>query len=210
MGLLSLLLIAIGLSMDAFAVSICHGLSMKKTGLKNAVVVGLYFGIFQAGMPLIGYSIGYRFSGVVEAYDHWIAFVLLAALGIKMIGESKKREGCPDRVCPSETCADRECPNGVKPSAEKASLKPEKMIPLAVATSIDAFAVGISFAFMRVDIIPAVVFIGMITLVLSMLGVKIGAIFGTKYKAKAELAGGVILIFMGAKILLEHLGVLVF
>lgn len=187
MNILELLFTAIGLSMDAFAVAVCHGLSMQKAGWKKALIVGLYFGAFQAIMPLIGYLVGSQFFSIIVSFDHWIAFVLLAFIGSKMITGSFKKEGCPD--------------------TEEASLKPAKMLPLALATSIDALAIGISFAFLQVEIIPAVSFIGIITLALSMAGVKIGNVFGAKYKAKAELAGGIILVLMGLKILLEHLGV---
>jgi len=208
MSILELLLTAIGLSMDAFAVAVCHGLSMQKVGCKKALIVGLYFGFFQAAMPLIGYLVGSQFSDMIVNIDHWITFVLLALIGAKMIIGSFKEEGCPDRECPVETCTDRECPEGKRPDSEEASLKPAKMLPLALATSIDALAVGVSFAFLQVRIIPAVSFIGIITLVLSMVGVKIGNVFGTKFKSKAELAGGVILVLIGLKILLEHTGVI--
>jgi putative Mn2+ efflux pump MntP len=210
MGTLELLLIAIGLSMDAFAVAVCHGLSMQKASFKKALIVGLYFGFFQAAMPLIGYLVGSQFSEGIARFDHWIAFVLLAFIGVKMAIESFKKEGCTDRECPVETCTDRECPGGRRPDVEEASLKPAKMLPLALATSIDALAVGVSFAFLQVNIIPAISFIGIITLVLSMAGVKIGNAFGTKFKSKAELAGGIILILIGLKILLEHIGLIHF
>lgn len=188
MGLLELFILAVGLSMDAFAVSICKGLSMQKVTLKKSLIVGLYFGIFQAGMPLIGYFLATRFADKIIAVDHWVAFVLLGAIGINMIKESRsKRE-------------EVDC-------SEAADLSFKTMIILAIATSIDALAVGISLAFLKVDILPAVCFIGIVTLVLSMAGVKIGNIFGTKYQKKAEFAGGFILILIGTKILLEHLGV---
>ena len=189
MGFFELFLIAAGLSMDAFAVAICSGLSSREAVFKRAVIVGLYFGVFQAAMPLIGYLIGSQFADAISAFDHWIAFVLLLFIGGKMIFESfKKEDGKP---------AD-------------ASLKLSRMLPLALATSIDALAVGVSFAFLSVDIVPAISFIGVITLLLSMAGVKIGSLFGTKFKSKAELAGGVILILMGVKILLEHMELLRF
>lgn len=193
MGLWELLVIAVGLSMDAFAVAICKGLSMKKMSWKNGIITGLYFGGFQAGMPLIGYLLGTGFKDMITSIDHWIAFALLVLIGANMVKESLEKEeecGC---------CKE-----------EDASFDAKTMIPLAVATSIDALAVGVTFAFLSVDIVPAVSFIGVITFFLSVLGVKIGNVFGTKYKAKAELAGGVILILMGIKILLEHLGVLSF
>ena len=190
MSLFELFIIAVGLSMDAFAVAVCKGLSMRRATLKNALIVGLYFGVFQAAMPLIGYFLGISLADQITAYDHWIAFALLAIIGGKMIYESFHKD------------ADGEDEGG------EVTLK--KMLPLAVATSIDALAVGVSFAVLRVSIFPAVTFIGVVTLTLSMLGVKIGNIFGAKFKSKAELAGGVILILMGTKILLEHLEVIRF
>ena len=186
MSLLTLFITAVGLSMDAFAVSVCKGLAMKKLNLKKALIIGLWFGGFQALMPTIGYLLGSRFEQYVTTIDHWIAFVLLALIGINMIKEALSKE---------ENKAD-----------DATDIK--TMFLLAVATSIDALAVGITYAFLKVAIIPAVSFIGIITFILSIAGVKVGNIFGTKYKSKAELAGGVILILMGTKILLEHLGVL--
>lgn len=186
MSLLSLFLIAVGLSMDAFAVSVCKGLAMRKVTLKNAAVVGLWFGGFQGLMPLLGYLLGVRFRSYITAIDHWIAFALLAVIGISMIREALSKK---------EECAD-------------ASLSPKVMLLLAVATSIDALAVGVTFAFLQVRILPAVAFIAVITFSLSMAGVKIGNVFGTRYKSKAELAGGIILLLMGVKILLEHLQLL--
>jgi putative Mn2+ efflux pump MntP len=170
----------------------------------------MYFGFFKAGMPLIGLFVARQFADSIFAYDHWIAFVLLSFLGGKMIAGSFKKEGCHDRACPAEICSDRSCPGGKRPDNKEASLTPAKMLPLALATSIDALAVGISLAFLHVSIVPAVSLIGIITLVLSMIGVKIGSIFGTKFKSTAELAGGFILIFIGIKILLEHLNVINF
>lgn len=208
MGLVELLLTAVGLSMDAFAVSACAGLTMPKITWRKMLVFGLYFGGFQAGMPLVGYLLAAQFADRIAAFDHWIAFVLLSLIGAKMLIESFKKEGCTDRQCPEETCADRECPG--RPDTGEASLKPSKMLPLALATSIDALAVGVSFAFLQVSIAPAVLLIGLITLALSMIGVKTGNLFGLRFKSKAELAGGVILIALGVKILLEHLGVISF
>lgn len=186
MTLFNLFLIAVGLSMDAFAVSICKGLAMEKAPLKKAAIAGLWFGSFQAIMPLIGYLLGSQFEKYITSIDHWIAFVLLALIGGNMIRESLSKE------------------------EEKTSstMHFKEMLLLAVATSIDALAVGVTFAFLRVDIIPAVCFIGTITFVLSIAGVKVGNLFGSRYKSKAELAGGVILILIGIKILLEHLGIL--
>lgn len=186
MGLTELLLIAVGLSMDAFAVAICKGLSMKKATLKGMLLVGLYFGLFQAVMPLIGYLVGIQFESYITSIDHWIALILLAVIGINMIREALGHK------------------DGEK---EEADLSFKAMLPLAVATSIDALAVGVTFAFLNTDIIPAVSFIGVITLILSMAGVKIGNLFGDKLKSKSEIFGGVILIGIGLKILLEHLGV---
>lgn len=186
MRLIELLLIAAGLAMDAFAVSICTGMPMRKITLKKALIVGLYFGAFQAAMPLIGYWAGSRFAEKISAFDHWIAFVLLAFIGGKMLWEGLKKQ---------ESCGD----------APEPSLGLKKMLPLAVATSIDALAVGVSFAFLKVDIILAVICIGVITLVLSAAGVKIGHVFGLRFKSKAEVTGGVILILMGLKILIQHM-----
>ena len=173
----------LGLSMDAFAVSICKGLSMSKINPRHALIIGLYFGGFQAFMPLIGYTLGVRFQNAITAYDHWLAFILLAVIGGNMIKEALNPE--------EDTC--------------DASVAFRDMTVLAVATSIDALAVGVTFAFLRVKIVPAVSFIGIITFLLSVIGVKAGNVFGSKYKSKAEFAGGLILILLGAKILLEHL-----
>lgn len=210
MNLLELLLIAIGLSMDAFAVALCSGLTMKKVTVKKALIVGLYFGLFQAIMPLFGYILSTQFADKIITFDHWIAFALLGLIGGKMFVESFRKEGCADRECPAGTCADRECPGGERPNKKEVSLKPAEMLPLAIATSIDALAVGVSFAFLDVNIVPAILFIGIITLCLSMLGVKVGNMFGVRLKSKAELAGGIILVLMGVKILLEHTGIIAF
>ena len=191
MSLVELFLIAVGLSMDAFAVSVCKGLSTPRVRAGNMLVTGLWFGFFQALMPAAGYLLGVRFSSLIQSVDHWIAFVLLSFIGANMIREAMKDE--------DEECDD----NG-------ASYSVKVMFPLAVATSIDALAVGVSFAFLSVDIAPAVVFIGLCTFVLSAAGVKIGAVFGSRFKSRAEILGGVILILMGLKILLEHLGVISF
>lgn len=185
MGTWELFVIAVGLSMDAFAVSICKGLSVKKLEVKHALITGLYFGGFQALMPLIGYLLGSQFRERIESIDHWIAFVLLAVIGINMIRESREQ---------SEEVG--------------ASFAPRAMLPLAVATSIDALAVGVTFAFLEVNIIAAVSFIGVITFAFSAVGVFIGKVFGSRFKSKAEIAGGVILILMGVKILLEHMGII--
>lgn len=183
MSLLELFVIAVGLSMDAFAVSICKGLSMRRMSGRDAVIIGLYFGGFQAAMPFAGYLLGSRFKQAITAYDHWIAFILLGVIGFNMIKESFDNE--------SESCS--------------ASVHMKEMLVLAVATSIDALAVGVTFAFLQVRILPAIAFIGCTTFVLSIAGVKVGTVFGCKYKSRAELAGGLILVFMGCKILIEHL-----
>lgn len=193
MSIIELFLIAVGLSMDAFAVSVCAGLSMAKATFKKAAVAGLYFGIFQAGMPLIGYYAATFFAGYIIAYDHWIAFALLCFLGGKMIAGGLRKGNCDEEAGSTET-----------------SLKPAAMLPLAVATSIDALAVGVSFAFLKVSIIPAVTLIGITTFLLSIAGVKIGHMFGLRFKSKAEIAGGIILVLIGVKILLEHLEVISF
>lgn len=189
MGILELFILAVGLSMDAFAVSICKGLAMPKISMKNASIVGVWFGGFQALMPAIGYLLGIQFKNYITAIDHWIAFALLGIIGINMIREARSGEteesGCSDDA-----------------------LDVKSMFLLAVATSIDALAVGITFAFLNVHIVWAVSFIGVTTFVLSALGVKIGNIFGTRYKSRAEIAGGVILILLGTKILLEHLHII--
>lgn len=187
MSLLELLIIAIGLSMDAFAVSIGKGLSVTKIKLSHALKVGLWFGGFQALMPLIGYLLGSTFADTVSAYDHWVAFVLLALIGGNMIKEAFEK--------------DDECDCNKK---EKNCFGFVTMLTLAVATSIDALAIGVTFAFFKVAIIPAIITIGITTFLFSVAGLKIGHIFGCKYKSHAELFGGVILILIGLKILLEH------
>lgn len=193
MSLFSLFIIAVGLSMDAFAVAICKGLAMQKITVKKASIVGLWFGGFQGLMPLIGYILGSQFEQYITSIDHWIAFVLLGLIGGSMIKEALEKKGCDECGCGNN---------------DNGSLTAKAMFPLAVATSIDALAVGVTFAFLKVSIVPAVSFIGIITFICSAFGVKIGNVFGEKYKSKAELAGGIILICMGCKILLEHLGVL--
>lgn len=189
MGLLELFLLAVGLSMDAFAVSVCKGLSTQKLQVKHYLIIGAWFGGFQALMPLIGYFLGSTFEKYITSVDHWVAFVLLALIGGNMLREGFSKE--EENVNPSFSF--------------------KTMIVLAVATSIDALAVGITFALLPdVNIVAAVSFIGATTFILSAIGLKVGNIFGTKYKRKAEIAGGVILILIGLKILLEHLGVLNF
>ncbi len=185
MSLLELFVIAVGLSMDAFAVSVCKGLSVRALRPHHAVITGLWFGGFQALMPLLGYLLGVRFQALITNVDHWIAFVLLCLIGGNMVRESRGDE--------EESVSD--------------SFAPAAMLPLAIATSIDALAVGVTFAFLQVDIVPAVCFIGVTTFVLSAAGVKVGNVFGTRYKSRAELFGGIVLILMGCKILLEHLDI---
>ena len=189
MSFLDIFLIGVALSMDAFAVSVCKGLSVKKAGVKHVLTVGVYFGGFQALMPMLGFLLGYKFESFITNIDHWIAFVLLAIIGGNMIREALgKDEG----------------------DKENDDFSFRAMLPLAVATSIDALAVGISFAFLGVDIVTAALLIGATTFVLSGAGIFVGNIFGSKYKSKAELAGGIVLILIGAKILLEHLGIISF
>ena len=188
MGLIEIIFIGIGLAMDAFAVSVCKGLSMKKINWKNAIIIAIYFGIFQALMPVVGYFLGTAFSSIVESVDHWIAFILLAAIGGNMIKESTDDE--------------------VEKRNDNVDFR--TMIVLAIATSIDALAVGVTFAFFKVNLVLAIILIGIITFALSILGVIIGNKFGDKLQNKAELTGGIILILIGLKILLEHLGILVF
>jgi len=211
MSFIELFLIAVGVSMDAFAVAVCAGLTMPKVNIIKALIIGLYFGVFQAIMPLIGYFAATLLAGKIIAYDHWVAFGLLCFLGGKMIVGSFKKEGCSDRVCPDGMCGDRVCPGGKKPDNKETSVKPAHMLPLAFATSIDALAVGVSFAFLGVRIIPAVSFIGITTFAISLVvGVKVGNVFGTRFKSQAELAGGIILLLIGLKILLEHLNIISF
>lgn len=183
MGIVELFIIAVGLSMDAFAVAVCKGLSNKTVRKQDMVITGLWFGGFQALMPAMGYILGKQFQQYITAVDHWIAFVLLSLIGANMIKEACSRE--EEQV--------------------NASFGAKAMFPLAIATSIDALAVGVTLAFLRVKILIAVLFIGCITFICSAAGVKIGNIFGAKYKSKAELAGGIVLIGMGIKILIEHL-----
>lgn len=183
MNLFDLVVIAVGLSMDAFAVSICKGLSVNRVRPGHYMNVGLYFGGFQALMPLIGYLLGKQFESMITSVDHWIAFVLLGLIGGNMI---------------------REAVGGEEESLDD-SFSFKTMLPLAIATSIDALAVGVTFAFLRVNVLPAVMLIGATTFMISAGGLKIGNVFGAKYKSKSEILGGVILIALGGKILVEHL-----
>ena len=186
MGLWELFILAVGLSMDAFAVSICKGLSLRKIGWRHMCLAGAWFGGFQALMPLVGFFLGRFFAEIITAYDHWIAFVLLAFIGGKMIWEALD--------------PDQEDMDG--------AMDVKTMFLLAVATSIDALAVGVTFAFLEVSILPAVLFIGCTTFVFSAAGVKVGSVFGARYKEKAELCGGAVLVLIGLKLLLEGLGIL--
>jgi putative Mn2+ efflux pump MntP len=189
MGFGELFVLAIGVSMDAFAVSICKGLATRKAGLRQMSACGLWFGGFQALMPLIGFFLGTLFAEAIEAFDHWVAFGLLAVIGINMLKEAFEKCDC---------CEEHD-----------ADLSVKAMFIMAVATSIDALAVGISLAMAgNVNIVTAVLLIGVITFALSAAGVKIGNVFGSRFEKKAQFAGGMILILLGAKILLEHLGVL--
>ena len=186
MGIIELVILSIGLAMDAFAVAVCKGLSMSKMKWKNAIVIGLYFGFFQGFMPVIGYLLGVNFQEKISNIDHWIAFILLGIIGINMIKEALSKD----------------C------EKQNDSVKFKDMIVLAIATSIDALAIGITFAFLKVSVVLAVTLIGVITFAISVIGVKIGNIFGDKYEKKAELVGGLILILLGVKILLEHLNIM--
>ena len=185
MSLLELFAIAVGLSMDAFAVSVCKGLSLRRYGPGRSLTAGIYFGGFQALMPLIGWALGVRFQQAIANVDHWIAFGLLTLIGINMLREARQEGDSLDEA-----------------------MGPAAMLPLAVATSIDALAVGVTFAFLQVSILPAVSFIGATTFVLSPLGVWVGSAFGARWRERAEQAGGIILILMGVKILAEHVGLL--
>ena len=188
MGIFELFLIAVGLSMDAFAVAVCKGLGMEKVNKRDALLLGAFFGGFQALMPLTGYLLGSQFASYIERWDHWIAFVLLAFIGGNMIKESREQEEEEAENCEN--------------------ISYHELFTLAVATSIDALAVGVSFAFLYVSIGPAVAFIGCTTFVLTLVGVWVGNLFGSRYKNRAEMTGGIILILIGGKILLEHLGIL--
>lgn len=191
MGFAELLLIGVGLSMDAFAVAICQGLSMTKIRWGHALTVGLYFGGFQALMPFIGWMLGSQFAGRIQRYDHWIAFILLAFIGGNMI---------------RETLSDGED----EEAAVGAGVDHKKLFFMAVATSIDALAVGVTFAFLDTAILPAISIIGCTTFCISVAGVAVGCWFGARYKKRAEITGGAILVLLGIKILLEHLGLIAF
>jgi len=188
MSIVELLLIGVGLSMDAFAVAICQGLCMRKLNWRHASVIALFFGGFQALMPLIGWFLGSQFAGYIQSIDHWVAFALLLLIGGNMVREALSPEE------EETTCA------------VDSRLDLRQLTLMAVATSIDALAVGVTFAFLEVLILPAISIIGCTTFCLSLVGVAVGHVFGARYKKRAELTGGIILILLGAKILLEHLG----
>lgn len=192
MSFAELFVLAVGLSMDAFAVSVCKGLCVPGAGAKESCIAGIYFGGFQALMPLLGYLLGVQFKEYITSIDHWVAFILLGLIGFNMLLESRKEEEIAQET----------------QIACNTAFSVSSMLPLAIATSIDALAVGVTLAFLEVQILPAISFIGIVTFLLSAVGIRIGNIFGIRYKAKAEMAGGVILICMGLKILLEHLGIL--
>ena len=190
---IELFLLGIGLAMDAFAVSVCKGLGMRRLNKKQTLIIGLYFGGFQALMPLIGWLLGSQFQKYITSIDHWIAFILLGFIGGKMMIEAIREWNEEETV-----------------DVMDAPLDHKNMLVLAVATSIDALAVGITFAFLDTPIIEAITIIGITTMVISIIGVVVGNFFGSRYKSKAEFIGGLILILLGLKILLEHLGILVF
>ena len=190
MGILELFLIGVGLSMDAFAVAICQGLCMPKLNLRHGAIIALFFGGFQALMPFLGWVLGSQFANYIQNIDHWVAFVLLALIGGNMIREAMSPED-------EETAC-----------AVDYRLDYKQLFLMAIATSIDALAVGVTFAFLRVKIVPAVTLIGCTTFCLSLVGVVVGNFFGARYKRRAELTGGIILVLLGLKILLEHLGIL--
>mgnify|MGYP004470237459 FL=1 len=202
MSLFELFLIAVGLSMDAFAVAICKGLGMKKLDMRQALVIGLFFGGFQALMPTIGWFLGAQFAPLVTPIDHWIAFILLAFIGGKMLfdaikGDDEQETGHGDDAFKNADNAQGGAPN----------LDLRELTMLAVATSIDALAVGITFAFLDVDIVPAASFIGAVTFVLSVIGVAVGNQFGSRWEKPSTIVGGVVLVLIGVRILLEHIGV---
>lgn len=193
MGFIELLLIGVGLSMDAFAVSVCKGLNMRKINYKHAFIIAAFFGGFQALMPFLGWALGSQFEQYIESVDHWIAFILLAFIGGKMVMEAIKG-GDDEDDDEKEVCPDK--------------LDIKELFMLAVATSIDALAVGVTFAFLNVNIVFSITTIGITTFVISIAGVVIGNLFGAKYKSKAEITGGIILVLIGLKILLEGVGIL--
>lgn len=193
MGFVELFLIAVSLSMDAFAVSVCKGLCMKRLDVRQAVVIALFFGGFQALMPLAGWALGTQFEALITPVDHWIAFVLLGIIGSKMLWDAFHEDDPEDLACPTD-----------------GKLDLRELVMMAIATSIDALAVGITFAFLRVDIAVSVGLIGVTTFVLSIVGVAVGHRFGARYEKPATIVGGIVLILIGLKILLEHLGLIAF
>ena len=195
MGFVELFLVAVGLSMDAFAVAVCKGLGMKRLDVRQALVIALFFGGFQALMPVAGWILGSGFQSLIEPIDHWVAFALLAFIGAKMLVDGIRGEGEGEG-------------EGDGPSGGAAALDVRELLALAVATSIDALAVGITFAFLQVDIAPSAALIGVVTFALSLGGVALGHQFGARFERPATIAGGAVLILIGLKILLEHLGIL--
>lgn len=193
MGFIELFLIGVGLSMDAFAVAICKGLGMKRLNMKQALVIGLFFGGFQALMPFVGWALGSQFQDLISPIDHWVAFILLAFIGGKMLFDAFREDDEEEAADPKD-----------------ARLDLKELLMLAIATSIDALAVGITFAFLGVNIVEAISIIGATTFVLSVAGVAVGHAFGARYERGATIVGGVVLILIGCKILLEHLGVIAF
>ncbi len=193
MGFIELFLVGVGLSMDAFAVSICKGLGMNRLNMKQALVIGLFFGGFQALMPFIGWALGSQFQDLISPIDHWVAFILLAIIGGKMLFDAFREDDEEEAADPKD-----------------ARLDLKELLMLAIATSIDALAVGITFAFLGVNIVWAIAIIGVTTFVLSLVGVGVGHVFGARYEKGATIAGGIVLILIGCKILLEHLGIVTF
>ena len=211
MNFLELFVLAVGLGMDTFAVSICAGVTAAGATLKRALIIGLYFGIFQAAMPVIGYFAAVRFSALISDFDHWIVFLLLSFIGGKMIYGSRKK----DDDCEAEGAGGVGGANGTSGAGGAGgaggiggALRPAVMVPLALATSIDALAVGVSFSLLNVNIVLSVIVIGITTMAMSMAGINIGEVFGAKFKSKAEVAGGIILIVIGLRILFEHLEII--
>lgn len=190
MSILELLVLAVGLSMDVFAIAVCKGLAMKDATVKNCCIIGGWFGVTQAVMPFLGFILGQSFAVYIARFDHWIAFIVLGIIGILMIKESYGKDS--------------------DSAAASASISYKIMLPMAVATSVDALTVGITFSFLNVNIVSAVCIIGIITFLLGFTGTKVGRVFGTRLKSKAELCGGIILILLGTKILLEHLEIINF
>lgn len=214
MSFLEVFILAVGLSMDAFAIAVCKGLNMKKLNIKQGIIIAFMFGFFQFAMPIIGYFFCRPFEGYIQSFDHWIIFGLLCFIGLKMIidcikeiKETKKENTNLDSAGLKLNKFDNKVKNGAQPECEK--LKFGEIVSLAFATSIDALAVGITFAMVNANIFTSCLIIGVVTLILCFVGVVIGNFFGSKIKSVAEILGGTILILIGLKILLEHLGVLI-